>query len=167
MRSIYELIWAEKPDHIINLSQQPSYNRTVTTLHLSPVGFKPRPKDDSELKKIITDILKGVRWLHGHGYVHRDIRWDNIIQESNGRSRLIDLEQAGKVGRPGFTLADWPSLDSRGRYRKKMDMQLIASLMRHYQNLLTGNHQAQEFVRNMEDGSLSAETSLEDSWLCS
>jgi len=73
------------------------------------VGFKPRLCNEAQLRRIIQDVLQGLKWLHDHDYVHRDIRWDNIIIDKNGRAHLIDLEYAGKAGAVNFKLDHWPS----------------------------------------------------------
>lgn len=32
-----------------------------------------------EARKIIADILRGLEFIHGHGFVHRDIKLENIL----------------------------------------------------------------------------------------
>ncbi|RPB20079.1 hypothetical protein L211DRAFT_577531 [Terfezia boudieri ATCC MYA-4762] len=66
-----------------NRKLEPEYKRFNVVLQLSPVGFIPHPEEITELKAIIRDVLYGLQWLHSHGYVHRDVRWVNIIKECN------------------------------------------------------------------------------------
>ena len=91
-------------------------------LKLHPVGFTPHPRSIEKLKVIIRDILLGVPWLHSHGFVHRDIRWANIITETNGHIRLIDLEHTAREGPfVGPTLLHWPALPG-GEYAKVQEI---------------------------------------------
>jgi len=97
--------------NIIDLYSEPA---SFTTLKPHPVGFTPRPKSMEGLKTIIRGILLDVQCLHSHGLVHRDIRWANIIKETNGRVRLIDLENAAREGpklrsRLSFQMSFYPS----------------------------------------------------------
>ena len=41
-----------------------------------------------DLKKAIRDILQGLEFLHKNGFVHRDVRWANIIRDEAGTFRL-------------------------------------------------------------------------------
>lgn len=43
--------------------------------------------------RILTDVLSALEWLHTHGIVHRDVRWDNVIYHED-RAILIDLGAA-------------------------------------------------------------------------
>lgn len=42
---------------------------------------------------ILKNILAALEWLHNHGIVHRDVRWDNVIYHED-RAILIDLGAA-------------------------------------------------------------------------
>ena len=67
-------------------------------LELSPIGSLIRPQSLPELKAAISGILHGLEWLHGNGFVHRDLRWNNVIIDSTGCVRIIDFEHSGKEG---------------------------------------------------------------------
>lgn len=42
--------------------------------------------------------MQAVKWLHIHGWGHGDIRWENVIMETERAFRLIDLEAARRLG---------------------------------------------------------------------
>lgn len=42
---------------------------------------------------IIMDVLNALEWLHKHEIIHRDVRWDNVIWDTN-HAVLIDLGAA-------------------------------------------------------------------------
>jgi hypothetical protein len=67
---------------------------------ISAGGGGVRPQN---LIRAISSVLKCLQSLHGHGFAHRDIRWNNIIRMSSGTNeshefRVIDFELAAKSG---------------------------------------------------------------------
>lgn len=52
-------------------------------------GFVPFP--ERETKKIFKQILKAIRYSHDHEVVHRDIKLENILMDSEGKITLIDF----------------------------------------------------------------------------
>ena len=60
-------------------------------------------------------ILTALSCLHQHGFVHRDIRWENVVKLINGNWMLIDLEHAGREGIVSYEkLLNWPNLQEGG-----------------------------------------------------
>ena len=107
-------------------------------------------------------ILSGLEWLHRFDYVHRDLRWNNIIYEMDNNVRLIDLEHARKVGMvdDGEVLLHWPIL-AGGVYEKKIDMYCVFSMMNEYSSLLHDG--ARAFMEKLTTG-ISADLAVQDPW---
>ncbi|KAJ2912118.1 hypothetical protein MD484_g8294, partial [Candolleomyces efflorescens] len=66
-------------------------------------------------------VLKAVRLLHEHGYVHGDIRWPNILipegeGDEEGRVMLLDFDWAGREGEVRY-----PHRLSRGLWVEGVD----------------------------------------------
>ena len=161
LQTFYELVLSEKPKNVINLKQRPKYNRIMTLLQLYPVGFQTHFKNTSELKNAVRGILlSGLKWLHHFDYVHRDLRWNNIIHEMDNNVRLIDLEHARKVGMvdDDDALLHWPKL-AGGVYKK--DMYCVSSMMNEYSSLLDDG--ALAFMEKLKKG-ISADLALQDRW---
>ncbi|EFJ47049.1 hypothetical protein VOLCADRAFT_105266, partial [Volvox carteri f. nagariensis] len=90
-------------------------------LHLVPQGLPQYgpPGDEASLKQAIRDVLTGIESLHAAGFVHRDIRWANVIMVPGSAPNvadkfiLIDLEHAGRAEssqdcrQSPFPLATW------------------------------------------------------------
>ncbi|CCI47105.1 unnamed protein product [Albugo candida] len=74
--------------------------RYERTLKLRPVGFTKLPTNDSELIPALICIARALVGLHALGYVHRDIRWPNILCLGDDSYILADLENAGRDGDP-------------------------------------------------------------------
>lgn len=49
------------------------------------------------LGKILTESIKGLYHLHGHGYVHCDVKPDNFLVSREGEVKLIDFTISQKV----------------------------------------------------------------------
>eukprot|EP00615_Pteridomonas_danica_P019706 CAMPEP_0114379138 /NCGR_PEP_ID=MMETSP0102-20121206/2055_1 /TAXON_ID=38822 ORGANISM="Pteridomonas danica, Strain PT" /NCGR_SAMPLE_ID=MMETSP0102 /ASSEMBLY_ACC=CAM_ASM_000212 /LENGTH=573 /DNA_ID=CAMNT_0001534131 /DNA_START=9 /DNA_END=1728 /DNA_ORIENTATION=- len=64
-------------------------------------GFK-----ETEVRTLLAEVLLGLEHMHSHGYVHRDIKVENIMLDSRGHVKLIDFGlvfelKHGKDLRPG------------------------------------------------------------------
>ena len=107
-------------------------------------------------------ILSGLEWLHRFDYVHRDLRWINIIYEMDNNVRLIDLEHARKVGRvkDDEVLLHWPKL-AEGVYGKEIDMYCVSSMMNEHSSLLDDG--ALALMEKLAKG-ISANSALRDPW---
>lgn len=68
------------------------------TLIIKPVCIEVLPCIENELKAAISAVLDALIDFHARGYVHRDIRWPNILRDVRGWWLLADFELADKVG---------------------------------------------------------------------
>ncbi|CCI45216.1 unnamed protein product [Albugo candida] len=75
-----------------------NYNRYKRTFRLQPVGFTKLPSNDLELLPALICVARALVGLHALGYVHRDIRWPNILCLGGDSYILIDFENAGRNG---------------------------------------------------------------------
>lgn len=159
--TLYDLILTEKPRNIINLRNKPTESRCSIYLELTPVGFSPYATTLQDVKLAIANILAGLDWLHKRGFVHRDIRWDNVIREANGQFRLIDLEMAGREGVVDYVIPTWPALEN-STYTKGVDLMMLDSMISRYDALL--DRDAQEFRAKLT-GHCTIEEVMKDPWL--
>lgn len=113
--------------HLIHSRSISLNSDDVLKLELEPLGFSRTPEKEIDLKNALKSVLEALSYLHGKGWVHRDIRWENIIRDSAGMWFLIDLESANfkdmKVGE--FKSSHWTSktLD-QDLYTEKSDMEV-------------------------------------------
>ncbi|CAG8651920.1 8725_t:CDS:2, partial [Paraglomus brasilianum] len=66
------------------------------------------------LKEAMKSVLTGLNSLHTQGYVHQDIRWENVLrrrEEEGGGWMIIDLEHAGQPRPINYRLQYWPPGD--------------------------------------------------------
>jgi hypothetical protein len=155
--SLYQKIFSEKPRNIIiNLEKEPFCSRSSIRLHLIPIGTLVRPQSLLELKVAIRGIL--------HGFVHRDLRWNNVIIDSTGCVRIID---SGKEGHVDFVLPIWPLLKN-SFYTKEIDLHLVGKMITE-SNLYPGESEdgglsTLDFVVKLNN-SATATDALQHSWL--
>jgi hypothetical protein len=113
--------------------------------------------------------------LHEAGMVHRDFRFDNIVQLSPDSYMIIDLESVGdaSAGRlpKGFALYGWDAgtLDdgwNDGCYTKLSDMYQIGKLVGSQISTLTGgvSSNASSFVEQLRSKKLNADESVRHPW---
>ena len=57
-----------------------------------------RPPDLGALCRIGMDLCEGLHHMHQRGWVHADIKPQNILIDPQGRSKIIDLGQAARTG---------------------------------------------------------------------
>eukprot|EP01118_Nematostelium_gracile_P014035 TRINITY_DN5392_c0_g1_i1.p1 TRINITY_DN5392_c0_g1~~TRINITY_DN5392_c0_g1_i1.p1 ORF type:complete len:466 (+),score=37.15 TRINITY_DN5392_c0_g1_i1:220-1617(+) len=67
-------------------------------MELTPLGVQRKPGTMDELRSATLDVLTFLEAFHGLGFVHRDLRWENIIRVTNGYC-VIDFEFAARSGR--------------------------------------------------------------------
>ena len=64
------------------------------------------------------------------GYVHRDLRWENTACTLQHRHFLLDLEQSGKPGVPGFRLSTWSNgMLPGGAYTMASDLIAVGDML--------------------------------------
>ena len=81
----------------------------IVTLHLIPVGCQVYNMTPQRVLKLIECMLTTLIAIHEAGFVHRDLREDNIIETQSGFC-LIDWELAGRNDQKVFWTG--PSLPS-------------------------------------------------------
>lgn len=104
------------------------------TLKLIPTGYNPIIESLGDFKKAIHDILLGLEFLHDRGFVHRDVRWPNVIRDETGTYTfrlILDFEHSGRVGSPDFTLVSWPPLE-KGVFNQKCNIKMVSHMAREY-----------------------------------
>jgi hypothetical protein len=68
---------------------------------LQPVGDPRLPADVTELRSAVRCVLRALSALHSAGFVHRDVRWDNVVSTPDSAEWiLVDLDTAARVGTP-------------------------------------------------------------------
>ncbi|KAG2454326.1 hypothetical protein HYH02_001352 [Chlamydomonas schloesseri] len=141
-------------------------------VHLAPVGqpCMGPPATESDLACAVLGVLSGLAALHSEGYVHRDVRWPNVIfLPAERRWLLIDLEHAGQEGcdcsKDPFPLPFWSehTLDD-GKYTAQSDLRMVAEqLMSHLSFPLEVS--GQELRRRLLGDRFSAAQALRHRWL--
>ena len=63
---------------------------------LEPVGALVRITGTAQLRSLVSCLLTTLKHIHEYGFVHRDVRLDNVIRTTNGWL-LIDWELAGRT----------------------------------------------------------------------
>ena len=81
----------------------------LSRLHLEPVALERRPRDERELQEAVRCVLRALSAFHGRGFVHRDVRWPNVLVTAEGSWILADFELAGAVGTPAPPRAVTPT----------------------------------------------------------
>jgi serine/threonine protein kinase len=68
--------------------------------HLSQRVKQSRPGfAEAEAKVLLAEVVLGLEHLHGHGYVHRDVKAENVCLDGHGHVKLIDMGLAKELPR--------------------------------------------------------------------
>eukprot|EP00198_Chlamydomonas_reinhardtii_P009770 XP_001699107.1 predicted protein [Chlamydomonas reinhardtii] len=137
LEKLYERLQSPQHRHaIIKACKPPRLDADGTyVVHLAPLGTPCTgpPDNEEELAAAVAGVLRGLAALHAEGYVHRDVRWANVIYlPEDGRWMLIDLELAGLEGcdcsRSPFPLRYWSprTLPLDKKYRAASDLRMTA-----------------------------------------
>jgi hypothetical protein len=94
---IYALLQAGVP-HAITVVCYKVINGNAH-ISLQPVCLpQHEPSDETSLKNAIHSVLHALEVFHAAGYVHRDVRWPNILQTTEKEWLLADFEHANISG---------------------------------------------------------------------
>lgn len=80
----------------VRSSPGPSYNILYLVLEYAPTDLKKlirsvKSLEASVIRKIIYQLLKGIKYLHSAGILHRDIKPANILLTSSGEVKICDF----------------------------------------------------------------------------
>lgn len=81
------------PMHAV--SQQIRNSTCRVHLRLHPVGARISVRSNQQLCSLVNSLLAALAPVHAAGFVHRDIRLDNVVKGPNGWV-LLDWELAGR-----------------------------------------------------------------------
>ena len=51
------------------------------SVELAPLGYASCPRDEADLKRALRAVLQALQGMHQAGFVHRDVRWSNILRD--------------------------------------------------------------------------------------
>ena len=99
-----------KHDNVVNILK---VNKSATQPHFvmeyfpaGSLGLRLRAKDLGFIKqnarKIFREAATGLAYINSSGYIHRDIKPDNILTNQIGDTRIIDFAIARKKEKVGF-----------------------------------------------------------------
>ena len=115
-------------DHV---SQQTSDSTCLVHLRLQPVGARISFQRSQQLCDLVNSLLATLAPVHAAGFVHRDIRLDDIVQGPKGWV-LLDWELAGRQDQPvWWTRQILPPAVKSGSepYTCKTDLRQIGQLV--------------------------------------
>lgn len=146
---------------VIPASWEDATKEELLSLYQKILTEKPRNIINLEKKPFCS--RSSIR-LHGNGFVHRDLRWKNVIIDSTGCVRIIDFEHSGKEGHVDFVLPIWPLLND-SCYTKEIGLHLVGKMITE-SNLYPGESEdgALDFVVKL-DSSATATDALQHRWL--
>jgi hypothetical protein len=160
---------------LVQVKVGPCLNRKKYKVVLATRGLNTRPKNQDDLRKMTKDLVSGLAWLHRAGYIHRDIRFPNILYDPVRKQYfLIDFEHGAKVGngeevqtygdKDTLTAWDGGTLDG-GLYTEMSEMYQLGKLLDKEFDHLISDH-AKDFVEKLKGKKMTAEEALEHEWIC-
>jgi hypothetical protein len=108
----------------------------VTHLKIQPVCTDMLPDSEVNLQRAVMCVLRALAAFHARGFVHRDVRWPNLLRDPNcGDYLLSDFELASRHGTclpPRFHgLQSFPpETRSSGAYTAPGDVWHVGQLVR-------------------------------------
>jgi hypothetical protein len=88
------------PSSISVTKVRPKRTGGLSVLRITPVCVEIKPDTEGDLKRAICAVLSALISFHGLGFVHRDVRWPNVLRDANNDWLLSDFELAATAGTP-------------------------------------------------------------------
>ena len=63
---------------------------------------------EEDYRIVVYSVLKAVEYVHDHGFVHSDVKLENLIVDGSGVIKLCDFGGASKCDENGFTSTRFP-----------------------------------------------------------
>ncbi|TDL19524.1 hypothetical protein BD410DRAFT_438002 [Rickenella mellea] len=151
-------------------------------VEMTTMGARQLPESEEELRVMAKDLVTGLDWLHKGGYLHRDIRNQNIVYDQVLKQyALIDFEHGGKhEGRrsqrrnPAATsfdrendwLRDWDygTLDD-GIYNMASDMYQFGRFLHDWFRRMIDSEDGKDFVARLTGKKMTAKEALIHEWI--
>jgi serine/threonine protein kinase len=132
-------------------------------LRLVPVAARWEVRNLNDVRQLCSNMLHALHAVHHAGFVHRDVREENILLTSAGFV-LADWELAGKIGDAVFWQPNSdhvpPDVLSGTNWQTWMDLWQLGRVL-HAQPLARNNPAGGVFVTSLLDGRFpSAEAAL-------
>ncbi|MCL7045711.1 hypothetical protein MKW94_029992 [Papaver nudicaule] len=80
---------------------------------------------EARVRDYTRSVLRGLKYIHDHGYVHRDIKPDNILICRNNIAKIADFGYSKKLKSP---------LQKKGNMMRKKTMKSILVTSQHLEN---------------------------------
>ena len=64
---------------IVHATEAPKMHNGQYVVNLTPLAYLKTPRTEEELRAAVKVVLEALKELHARGFVHRDIRWPNIL----------------------------------------------------------------------------------------
>jgi polo-like kinase 4 len=65
------------------------------------IQTRQRPLSESEARKVLEEVVEGLKYLHGHGIIHRDLKLSNLLLTKDLGVKIGDFGLAVKLEHPG------------------------------------------------------------------
>ena len=66
---------------LVHCITHPKMAGDVFSVELEPLGYERRPSGEADLRRALWAVLQALQGMHQAGFVHRDVRWPNILRE--------------------------------------------------------------------------------------
>ena len=97
-RAVYECLSLASPlPCAVTITVSRSSKGGMVTLKIRPVCLHVLPASEDELRVAIRCVLTALQAFHARGFVHRDVRWANVLKSLHGWL-LADFELADTAG---------------------------------------------------------------------
>jgi hypothetical protein len=138
------------------------------SLELTPIAVEVKPVSEKVCKSAIQCVLKALSAFHKLGYVHRDIRWSNVLCVTDTDWILVDFEKASKPDKPITWSNDSvpPEVQTGSGWIPASDLYQVGMLMRELTIPLTSHMEDLVRVLTFDEPTkrMSANQALKHRW---
>jgi serine/threonine protein kinase len=179
LQCMYE--YARNHPNLVTVMDGPKWNKSGHyCVRFTTRGVPNRPQSEDEVRSFTKDVISALVFLHKGGFLHRDVRFPNIVYDRTIKHYVvIDFEHGGHDGQKNraknrkYVVSDTPPLKDwddktlvNGVYTHSSDLYQLGIMLKKEFGFLIVSGLGKQFVEGLITKVIDGKKGVDHKWLC-